>query len=190
MTTRIRRRGERGISRKTIARGMPGLFRCDRGDYARVLCFISHARPRVHWAPGIPCALCLSRRERFLQNLGRITIFSRLFENRINLVVPDKRVQRARSGTHNHQCSLLGQSWPQRTHQQALVVMGPRFRGDDIETIRVRATRWLAMTASRRATLTAVFARLDRAIQYSTSISDCAERPRRTSVASCKSAPR
>src|SRR6202521_5086585 len=55
---RIRRRGEREISRKTIARGMPGDFRCDRGDYARVLCFISHARLRVHRAPGIPHALC------------------------------------------------------------------------------------------------------------------------------------
>src|SRR5258707_9785868 len=53
-------RGEREVSRKTIARGMPGLFRCDRGDYARVLCLISHARLRVHWAPGIPCALCFS----------------------------------------------------------------------------------------------------------------------------------
>src|SRR5207244_6637455 len=51
-------RGEREVSRKTIARGVPGDFRCDRGDYARVLCFISHARLRVHWAPGIPCALC------------------------------------------------------------------------------------------------------------------------------------
>src|SRR5258708_31389025 len=30
-------RGEHEISRKTIARGMPGDFRCDRGDYARVL---------------------------------------------------------------------------------------------------------------------------------------------------------
>ena len=29
-------REEREISRKTIARGMPGDFRCDRGDYARV----------------------------------------------------------------------------------------------------------------------------------------------------------
>src|ERR1700686_1669259 len=36
---------------------MPGLLRCDRGDYARVLHLISHARLRVHWAPGIPCAL-------------------------------------------------------------------------------------------------------------------------------------
>jgi hypothetical protein len=25
----------------------------------------------VHWAPGIPCALCYQRRDRFLQNLGR-----------------------------------------------------------------------------------------------------------------------
>ena len=75
-----------------------------------------HTRLRVHWAPGIPCALCLSRGI-VLQNLGRLAprergcISSRLFENRINLVVPDKRAQRARSGTHNHQCSLLGQSW-------------------------------------------------------------------------------
>src|SRR6476659_5806604 len=30
-------RGDHEVSRKTIARGMPGDFRCDRGDYARVL---------------------------------------------------------------------------------------------------------------------------------------------------------
>jgi hypothetical protein len=30
-------REEREVSRKTIARGMPGDFRCDRGDYTRVL---------------------------------------------------------------------------------------------------------------------------------------------------------
>src|SRR5258708_19333448 len=50
-------RREHEISRKTIARGMPGDFRCDRGDYARVLYLISRARLRVHWASGIPCAL-------------------------------------------------------------------------------------------------------------------------------------
>src|SRR6266702_2898825 len=37
---------------------MPGLLRCTCGDYARVLYLISHARLPVHWAPGIPCALC------------------------------------------------------------------------------------------------------------------------------------
>jgi hypothetical protein len=40
VTRRIRRRGEREVRRKTIARGMPGDFRRDRGDYARVPCFI------------------------------------------------------------------------------------------------------------------------------------------------------
>jgi hypothetical protein len=57
VTRRIRRRGEHEGNRKTIARGMPGDFGCDRGDYARVLHLISHMRLRVHWAPGIPCAL-------------------------------------------------------------------------------------------------------------------------------------
>jgi hypothetical protein len=69
VSTKPGHREEHEVSRKTIARGMPGDFRCDRGDYARVL-FISHARLRVHWAPGIPCALCLARRERFLQDSG------------------------------------------------------------------------------------------------------------------------
>src|SRR5712671_7749129 len=71
VATKPGHRGEREVSRKTIARGMPGLFRCDRGDYARVLCFISHARLRVHQAPGIPCALCFLRANDFAK-LGRV----------------------------------------------------------------------------------------------------------------------
>src|SRR6266436_6630595 len=39
VTTKPGHRGEREVSRKTIARGMPGLLRCTCGDYARVLCF-------------------------------------------------------------------------------------------------------------------------------------------------------
>jgi hypothetical protein len=50
---RFRRRGEHEISRKTIAQGMPGV-----PGYLWWLrscaLFISHARLRVHWAPGIP----------------------------------------------------------------------------------------------------------------------------------------
>ena len=42
MAKRTRRRGEHGVSRKTIARGMPGNFRCDRGDYTRVFVLITH----------------------------------------------------------------------------------------------------------------------------------------------------
>src|SRR5258706_14891286 len=53
-------RGEREVSRKTIARGMPGDFRCTCGDYTRVLSTL-HTRLRAHRAPGIPCALCNRR---------------------------------------------------------------------------------------------------------------------------------
>ncbi len=52
----------------------------------------------------------------------------------------------ARAGTHNHECLCCAKLGPQFCPQQASVVMGPRFRGDDIETLRIRATRWLAMT--------------------------------------------
>ncbi len=41
VTTKPGHRGEREVSRKTIARGMPGDFRCDRGDYARVLFYFA-----------------------------------------------------------------------------------------------------------------------------------------------------
>src|SRR5881396_657690 len=88
-------RGEREVSRKTIARGMPGLLRCTCGDYARVLCFISHARLRAHQAPGIPCALCFFGRT-VLASLGRIaprecasTYCLGLFENSIKKLCDD-----------------------------------------------------------------------------------------------------
>src|SRR6266404_9516863 len=64
-------RGEHEVSRKTIARGMPG----DPGVtvVTMLVCFvlISHARLRVHQAPGIPCALCFLRANGFAK-LGRI----------------------------------------------------------------------------------------------------------------------
>jgi hypothetical protein len=59
---RIRRRGELAIHRKTIAWGMPDVFRCLRCEYSRAdLLPPAHARLRVHWAPGIPRALLISR---------------------------------------------------------------------------------------------------------------------------------
>ena len=37
-----------------------------------LVCFFHlHARPRVHWVPGIPCALCFLRANGFAK-LGRI----------------------------------------------------------------------------------------------------------------------
>src|SRR5712672_1447607 len=49
-------RGEREVSRKTIAWGMPG--RSGVTVVTMLVClFLSHTRLRVHRAPGIPCAL-------------------------------------------------------------------------------------------------------------------------------------
>jgi hypothetical protein len=46
--------------------------------------------------------------------------------------------------------AYVARSWGlQFCLQQASVVMGPRFREDDVERLRIRATRWLAMTAPR-----------------------------------------
>ena len=49
-------REEREVSRKTIARGMPG--RSGVTVVTMLVCFFHlHARLRAHRAPGIPCAL-------------------------------------------------------------------------------------------------------------------------------------
>jgi hypothetical protein len=63
VTNKPDRRGEHEISRKTVARGMPG----DPGVtvVTMLVCFFHlHARLRVHWASGIPCALCFSKGRR------------------------------------------------------------------------------------------------------------------------------
>jgi hypothetical protein len=51
--------GEYAVSRKTIAQGRPDDPGYTCGDY-RVLSTNAHG-PRVRWAPGLPCALSLSR---------------------------------------------------------------------------------------------------------------------------------
>src|SRR5260221_13678114 len=74
-------RGEREVSRKTIARGMPGDFRCDRGDYARVLYSIAR---EAAGALGIRHSLRpLFSGRMILQKLGRIAPRDRgvLFES-------------------------------------------------------------------------------------------------------------
>ena len=61
-------RGEREVSRKTIARGMPGDFRCDRGDYARVpFLFAREAAGALSARHSLRPLLG----EAILQNLGR-----------------------------------------------------------------------------------------------------------------------
>jgi hypothetical protein len=43
---------------KTIARGMPGVFRCDLTNACALYHYICTRGYRAHRAPGIPCALC------------------------------------------------------------------------------------------------------------------------------------
>src|SRR5258706_10447878 len=56
-------RGDHEVSRKTIARGMPGDFRCDRGDYARMLVlFCMRGCGRIE-RPAFPAPSDFRRRE-------------------------------------------------------------------------------------------------------------------------------
>jgi hypothetical protein len=66
------RRGEHGISRKTIACGNAGVFPVTRCEYScAYLLPHAHTRLRVHRAPGIPHALSFPGGGDFL-NLGRV----------------------------------------------------------------------------------------------------------------------
>jgi hypothetical protein len=58
---------------KTIAQGMPG--RSGEPVVTMLVCFfISHARLRVHWAPGIPCALVFLGADGFVHNSGAVCV--------------------------------------------------------------------------------------------------------------------
>jgi hypothetical protein len=63
-------RGERAISRKTIAQGRPDASAEPVCSCAR-FCAVLHTRPRVQRAPGFPCALFFWG-ETFLSRPGRI----------------------------------------------------------------------------------------------------------------------
>src|SRR5258706_3393027 len=65
-------RGEREVSRKTIARGMPGDFRCDRGDYARVFVFYHTRGCGCIERPAFPAPSIVKSGEPVFANLGRI----------------------------------------------------------------------------------------------------------------------
>ena len=71
MSNKPGHRGEREVSRKTIARGMPGDFRCDRGDYARVLFYFAREAAGPLSARHSLRPLFIEART-VLQNLGRI----------------------------------------------------------------------------------------------------------------------
>src|SRR6476646_5601496 len=63
-------RGDHEVSRKTIARGMPGDFRCDRGDYARCALFFRHRGCGCIGHPAFPAPSVTGERE-IQANLAR-----------------------------------------------------------------------------------------------------------------------
>src|SRR5258706_15618344 len=63
VTTKPGHRGDREGSRKTIARGMPGDFRCDRGDYARVLFYFAREAAGALGARHSLCPLIFRTRD-------------------------------------------------------------------------------------------------------------------------------
>src|SRR6266446_2199401 len=65
-------RGEHEVSRKTIARGMPGLLRCTCGDYARVLYLFRTRGCGCIGRPAFPAPSVIREAKRFLQNSGEI----------------------------------------------------------------------------------------------------------------------
>ena len=70
----IRLRGERGISRQTIAQGMPECSSCT----CMLVCVSSHllhTRPRVQRASGIPCSLSFEGQRH--ANLGQVMLRER-----------------------------------------------------------------------------------------------------------------
>jgi len=62
-------RGERVISRKAIAQGMPDVLRCPVCSCAHFF-YPLRMRPRVQRASGIPCALWIERTQEFQQTSG------------------------------------------------------------------------------------------------------------------------
>jgi hypothetical protein len=100
--------------------------------------FISHARPRVHWAPGFPCsplgaALLPSvlRSERFMDNSGAS-------RSEIDMAWQRHCLRQTRS--------VCARERMRRSNPLFLARQDGLLRGA-CHRARVRATRWLAMTA-------------------------------------------
>ena len=72
VTNKPDRRGEHEVSRKTIARGMPGDFRRDRGDYARMLILFCMRGCGRFGRPAFPAPSDLQKGRTFTAKLARM----------------------------------------------------------------------------------------------------------------------
>src|SRR5258706_2638179 len=124
---------------------MPGDFRCDRGDYARVLFYFAHE------AAGASCARhslrpLISGRKAQTQ-LGRIAPRGRGVVFGVDVI--------ARSNLS----AVAQRAKAEATKQSTLTSRQHGLLRGACHRARIRATRWPAMTASKRAKHSAVIAR-------------------------------
>jgi hypothetical protein len=88
-------RGEHEGTRKTIARGMPGVSGVTVVTTLVCSTYTLHTRLRAHQASGIPCALCLKGGRLHAQS-GRIRAAE--MRNRISTSLPATNAKRLRKG--------------------------------------------------------------------------------------------
>ena len=104
-----------------------------------LVCFlISHARLRVHRAPGFPCALFIEggsyNNSGAIRAAGMRVCVLAVWQLNSFHVVPDKRaIASADPGPIATYVRHYAKPGPQRARQLTSVVMGPRVRGEDEE---------------------------------------------------------
>jgi hypothetical protein len=120
----IRLQGERAISRKTIAQGMPECSSCTCMLVCALFALIAHetagaASTRHSLRPLLDGRMILQT-----SGLARR-------ENAETYLSTSSRPSEARAGTYNHECLCCATLQLQLHLQQASVAMGPCFRRDD-----------------------------------------------------------
>src|SRR5258707_12205060 len=165
-------RGEREVSRKTIARGMPGYFRCTCGDYARVLYLFRTRGYGCIGHPAFPAPSVLRGANGFCKTSGA----SRRENAKAHLEL-ERRHCEEQSDEAIH--SSFTRRNASRSLSSGARSRDPLARNDGLKIgcLKIKSEK---CDRRRRATLPVVIAQLDRAIQYSTGVSDRTEGPRRT----------
>jgi hypothetical protein len=180
VTKKPDRRGEREISRKTIARGMPDVSRCDLTNACAFYHYHCTRGYRAHRTPGIPCALDTERAERADKN-SRET--SGEIAKLCTVISPPSTRPCAWRGPRRAKLALeVGGGWSISLLLWRRVCRGtphpnpsPALRGGrggvvrDGRLFETESVAHLSLSSPRR-----------RMIQYSRDVSDRTETPRRT----------
>jgi hypothetical protein len=159
----IRLQGELGISRQPIAQGMPGCSGCTCMLVCVFPSALLHTRPWVQQAPGIPCALSFRANE--FAKLGH-----RAARTPTHIHMSSPGLTGRPSIPEAAVIEPIGRSVLDPPHARGMTIewcvaisaslrakrsnpLSPRMRRDGLlrgacHRARIRATRWLAMTAA------------------------------------------